>query len=148
MSAIDLFVTDTSATENTTYASSNITDGSSKAAEAEADDYYGYSLYQIPSWIFVICAILAIGALLFATIAMIFICVYRKKPIVTMAQPSTYYAVMDTTRHTSLTNLSHPHRFLFLFFVHTIYYSFSPRNLRRRIYFSSCDTMFLTGVSV
>ena len=87
MSASDLVVTDNSATENTTYAISNITDGSSNAAEA--------SLYQIPSWVFVICAILAIGALLFATIAWIFICVYRKKPIVTMAQPSTYYAEMD-----------------------------------------------------
>ena len=95
MSATDLSVTDNNATENTTYASSNITDGSSNAAEAEADDYYGYLLYQIPSWVFVICAILAIGALLFATIAWIFICVYRKKPIVTMAQPSTYYAEMD-----------------------------------------------------
>jgi len=44
----DIVVTD-SATENTTYAISNITDGSSNATEADtaaAADYYVYSLYD------------------------------------------------------------------------------------------------------
>ena len=102
MSATDFVVTDSATETNTTTdaLSNNSTEGrSSTAVEVEtaaAAEEYVSSLYRMPTGILVLCAFLAIGALVFATVSWIGIRVYRKTPIVAMAQPG-----MSIVRSTS-----------------------------------------------
>lgn len=49
---------------------------------------YPSSFVRMPVWLVSVCAVLAVLAFLLAILSGIFVFMYRKKPIVTMSQPS------------------------------------------------------------